>query len=46
MIIADKRYKVQDMPSQYFALLNNAMAVEECDARNDAMKYKRWSTKF
>jgi hypothetical protein len=47
MIIADKRYKVQDMPSLYFALLNKAMAVEECDARNDAMKYKRWvSTGF
>ena len=26
---------VQDMPSQYFALLNIASAVEECDARKD-----------
>ena len=28
---------VQDMPSLYFALLHIAPAVEECDARNDAI---------
>jgi hypothetical protein len=27
------------MTSLYFALLNKAMAVEECDATGDAMKY-------
>jgi hypothetical protein len=34
------------MPSLLFALLNKAMAVEECDATGDAMKTKAGNKKI
>jgi len=32
LFIDEHRYKVQDMPLFFFALLNKAMTVEMCDA--------------
>lgn len=38
-LIAPLSSTVQDMPSHYFALLNKAMAVEECDATKAQLQY-------
>ena len=43
---AAQGYGVQDMPSLYFALLNKASAVEECDASKASFNYLCMAHRF